>query len=422
MRRIHRRAPGTPRLAVVLALLLALGALVPAFGRGAAAQDQVTVRLTGWTATQEEDDLLLQVINDFQAKFPNIKVAYEPVPAEYATKLQTDLAAGNVADVFYVDSLLAPDLMASNVLLPLDDYMAKAGVKAEDFYPGLISAFQLDGKTYGLPKDFSTLAMVYDQEAFTAAGIEAAPTTWDELRDAAQKLKDEFGGPRVVIPPDIARELAFHYQAGARVINEEGTEIVLNSEQGQQALDFYYGLYRDELATTPADSGAQWSGDALAKDLGDLVFEGNWVFPFLKENAPDLKFGIAEMPAGPGGKATLAFTVCYCVFQGTEQPDAAWELVNFLTGPEGMAKWTSLGLAMPARPGLSGAWLAQYQEREPFLIAGDYARPWQLGPGGQRFYEDANAEMQNLFAGQIEPAEALANMQARAEETIKLGQ
>ena len=420
MKMPHERSGRKPRFAILLAALLAIGALVPTLGGGVAAQEQVEVRLTGWTSSPAEDQLLVQVIADFQAKFPNITVKYEPVPAQYPTKLQTDLAAGNVADVFYGDSMFVPDLIASNVLLPLDEQMAAAGVKPEDFYPGLIAAFQNDGKTYGLPKDFSTLAMVYDQDALTAAGVTAAPTTWDELRAAAQALKDEFGSPRIVIPADIARYFAFHYANGGRVISEDGASIVLDSPEGLAALDFYYGLYRDELATTHADAGAEWPGDALAKDLGDIVFEGNWVFPFLQENAPDLKFGIAEMPAGAAGKSTLAFTVCYCIFQGTEQPEAAFELVNYLTGPEGMAKWTSLGLAMPARPGLAEAWLAEFPEREPFLLGGEYAQPWQLGPGGQRFYEDANAEMQNLFAGQIEPAEALTNMQGHAEEKIKL--
>jgi multiple sugar transport system substrate-binding protein len=91
-----------------------------------------------------------------------------------------------------------------------------------------------------------------------------------------------------------------------------------------------------------------------------------------------------------------------------------------LTGEEGMGKWTSLGLAMPARPALADAWLQQFPEREPFLISGDYARGWQLGPGGQAFYNDASAELQGLFAGTIDVAEALANMQAAAEARITL--
>ena len=49
--------------------------------------------------------------------------------------------ATGTADVFYVDSLLAPDLSRLGVLLPLAEPMADAGVRTEDFYTGLIEAF-----------------------------------------------------------------------------------------------------------------------------------------------------------------------------------------------------------------------------------------------------------------------------------------
>lgn len=389
--------------------------------RIARAQDATTVRLTGWTASPEEDRLLVQVLQDFEAANPSVKVDYQPVPAEYATKLQTDIAAGSVADVFYVDSLLAPDLMSREVLLPLDDHMAQAEVAAEDFYPGLIQAFQYNGMTYGLPKDWSSLAMVYNQTAFEAAGIEAPPTTWDELRQAGEKLTEATGEARINIPPDFARYIAFLYAAGGRVISEDGSEIVLGSEEAQAGLDFYYGLYADGLASMPADVGASWPGDAFAKQFADVVFEGNWMFPHLQSNAPDLPFGVAEMPEGPGGKATMAFTVSYSAFTGTDVPDAAWTLINYLTGPDGMAKWTSLGLAMPARPGLAADWVSQYPEREPFLVAGDYARPWALGPGGQGFYVEASAVLQGLFAGTLDTGEAISQMAAAAQDKIQLG-
>jgi multiple sugar transport system substrate-binding protein len=389
--------------------------------RSASAQDQTTVRLSGWSASPEENELLTQVIETFMEQNPAISVDYQLVTGDYAAKLQTDIAAGTVADVFYVDSLMAPDLMSRAVLLPFDDFMAASDQTADQYYPGLIEAFQFQGVTYGLPKDWSSLAMVYNQQALTDAGISAAPTTWEELTAAAQTLKDSTGEPRVMIPPDFARYLAFHYAAGAEVISEDGTEIVIDSPEGQEALDFYYGLYRDELAITPADAGAEWPGDGLAKGLSDIVFEGNWVFPFLQTNAPDLDFGISVMPTGPGGQATLGFTVSYSIFGQTEVADAAWEVVRYLTGPDGMGQWTSLGLAMPSRPDLEATWLEQFPERQPFLDEGAYARGWGFGPGGQQFYGDAGAILEGLFAGEEDVAQALADLQAAAEANIQLG-
>jgi multiple sugar transport system substrate-binding protein len=149
------------------------------------------------------------------------------------------------------------------------------------------------------------------------------------------------------------------------------------------------------------------------------VFEGNWMFPFLKMNAPDLNYGIAELPAGPKGKGTFAFTVSYSINARTQQKDAAWFLVNYLTGPEGMQKWTSLGLAMPSRRSLEAEWIATFKDREPYLKAGAYAQPWQLGPGGQELVDKvANPDLQAVFAARMSPSDALADIERRGNAIL----
>jgi len=142
-RKISTRA----RVTAVPAAALALAAPT-IIKRSASAQGQTTVRLTGWSSSPEEDKLLGQVVDGYNSSQSAVKVDYQLVTGDYAAKLQTDIAAGTVADVFYVDSLPAQDLMSRAVLLPLDDRMAAAGVKAEDFYPGLIKAFQFQGTTF----------------------------------------------------------------------------------------------------------------------------------------------------------------------------------------------------------------------------------------------------------------------------------
>jgi multiple sugar transport system substrate-binding protein len=417
---LERRFSNRARIRAIPAAAAAL--VAPAIlRRSVSAQDKTTVRVTGWTSSDAEQKNFQQILDDFSSQNPDIDLKYEPIPSDYPTKMQTDMAAGTVADVFYVDSSVAPDWMASGQLRELDADMQASGVSTDDFYPGLIQAFQLDGKTYGLPKDFSTLAMVYDKKAFTDAGIANPPANWDEIKTVAKTLKDSTGQPPIVIPADIAREFAFLYAAGGSLFSADGSQITLDTPESQAALDFYYGLYKDGLAATPADAGAEWPGDALAKGLASIVFEGNWVFPFLKENAPDLQFGIAEMPEGPKGKATLAFTVSFSEFVDTKVPDQAWKLTNYLTGPDGMAKWVSLGLAMPTRKALSDAWIKQFPERQPFLAGGDYAHGWQLGVGGNAFINDANAELQGLFAGQQDVATTLQKMQKAAEARIQVG-
>lgn len=383
-----------------------------------AAQASGEVRLSGPTASPEEEDLLRQVLDTFATQFPDVKVNYQPVPADYLVKLQTDIAAGNAADVFYIKNEFSQDFMSRDVLLAIDDYMAADNVNPADFYESLLNAFKWQEKTYGLPKDWSPLGMVYDTEALQNAGVEP-PTTWDELKSAAKAITDASGQPAIVLDAALDRFIMFLYQAGGNVTNADVTQITLDQPPAKDALDMYYGLYSDGLSASSADVGAQWPGDAFAQGLASIVFEGNWMFPFLKTNAPDKKYGIAELPAGTQ-KGTPAFTNSYSIFKGSKNPDAAWVLVNYLTGPEGMATWTSLGLAMPARPGLAEDWLKQYPDRKPYLDSGEYATAVQYGPGGQKFNDDANAVLQLLYAGQVDTAEAQTQLTDAATNDLTL--
>src|SRR5678815_376181 len=122
--------------------------------------------------------------------------------------------------------------------------------------------------------------------------------------------------------------------------------MTINIPEALEALNFYVGLVRDGFAAQPSDLDSGWPGEAFGKGRAAMTIEGNWIVPFLHDQFPDLNYGISELPAGPAGQATMAFTVCYAVPADAAHPEASLKLVDYLTGAEGMKTWTDLGLAM----------------------------------------------------------------------------
>lgn len=415
---------------------LAAARMAPAFAQGAtpaatpsaspvAFQSAIAERASGevrlTTAGNDiEQGIVQQQVDGFTTLYPNITVKYEPVPAEYLTKIQTDIAAGTVADVFIVQNEFAQDFMSRDVLLPIDEYIAEDGVSKDTFYAPLIDAYTWQGALYGLLKDWSPIGNVYDPTVFESASLQP-PTTWDELRTVLSTLKDSTGTPALALDPSFDRFVMFLYQAGGNITNEDVTEITLGSTEATEALEYYYGLYKDGLSTTSVDIGAGWPGDAFVQGLSSLVFEGNWMFPELNDKAPDKTFAVAELPAGPAGKGTPAFTQAFSIFKGSQNPEAAFALVNYLSSAEGASVAMPRGLAIPAVRSLEGSFLEMFPERAPYLAAGEYATAVQYGPGGQQFATDANAALQSLFAGQIDTAEAQAQIVTAAESNITFG-
>ena len=133
-------------------------------------ESPVTITLSGWQSNPNEKKLLEQVIQVFEAQNPTIKVKYEVINSEYMDVIKTRLIGDVAPDVFYLDALEAPALMKYNVLEPLDAYITSA-FKLDDFEPSMLKAFKHNGRLYGLPKDFSTLALIYNKKAFAVAKI-----------------------------------------------------------------------------------------------------------------------------------------------------------------------------------------------------------------------------------------------------------
>ncbi|MDL5054962.1 extracellular solute-binding protein [Oscillatoria laete-virens NRMC-F 0139] len=296
----------------------------------------------------------------------------------------------------------------------------------------LIDVFTIDGTLYCPPKDFSTMALQYNRDLFDAAGIEypTADWTWDDLRAAAEATSAATPGiVGLVTPPNLERWLPFLYQAGGALFDDEGN-FVFDSDATREALGLYIGMVNDGIAGPPSAVDAGWGGEAFGEGRAAMAMEGNWVIQFLLENYPELNWGVTELPAGPAGKATMAFTVCYGVAADNDHPEESWALVNFLTGPQGaqFVAESSFG-PMPARPEAAEAYLETWVPRaegtsfnpadvQAFVAGGDYAYRWQLPVGFQQFTDAFNAALQQAFDGQASVDDVIFEASLVAEELL----
>lgn len=402
--------------------LLALAALVVSGAGAALARQETTLTLMGWSSSQAEDAALAQQVAAFEEAYPDIAVDVNLVP-DYDTTLQTTFASGDPPDVFYIDSSRLPDLVEAGVV----DIGGDKIQDPEGFYESLVNVFTYNDEFVCPPKDFSTLTLQYNKDMFDAAGLEY-PTddwTWDDLRAAAEALTgtNEEGQQvlGLVMNPELARWLPFLYQAGGSVLNEDWTEVTLDSEEAREAFDFYVGLAQDGFAGTASDVDAGWAGEAFGLGRAAMTMEGNWVITALLEQYPGINWGVVQLPAHPnGGEATMAFTVCYGVAANSNNPEEAWTLVNYLTGEEGGQLVAEAGFGpMPPREALADAWLAaRGEEFQPFLDAAEFAYPWSFPVGFGDAIDAFNAGMQLAFQGQATADDVIFETAAVAEEVL----
>ncbi|WP_374711590.1 ABC transporter substrate-binding protein [Symbiobacterium terraclitae] len=380
--------------------------------------EQVTLRLTGWASSPAETEIVNKLLEGFSEKYPNITVKYEVVNADYDKKIQADAVANTIADVFYVDVFWAPDWINKGLAIPLDEYIKAEGVNLAEFEPSLLKGFQWDGKTYGLPKGYSTLGLFYNKKMLDEAGV-AVPTTWDELREAARALtKGDVKG--LSLSADHARFVPFIYMAGGQLFNEAKTEAYFNSPEAVAAAEFYTGLItKDKVADTPAGLGAGWAGDAFAQEKAAMVLEGHWMIPFLAEY-PNVEYGVAELPAGPAGKSNFVFTVAYAVSKSSKHPAEAFKLVDYLTSDEAQRQMVQLGLELPSRTAVASDPFFEGKDDRAALIAGvKYAQPFQYTANQAPYVDEFGKALENMILNGKDPKSELDRVQAKFEEVIK---
>jgi len=412
------------RLGVALtSLVLVVGVTASATqGRtygGAAPQAQEVkgnLVLAHWSSSPVETALLDQVLAKFRQKYPTIKVKRQ-VLDPYAEGMLARFASRKPPDVFYVDSNVAPDWIRQGVLETLNDEIAKYKFSTKPFFPRLLSAFTSKGKIYGFPKDWSPLAMETNNAMFTKAGARI-PTNWTTLRSAAQSLRSSDavpGGRPICLSPGWDRLLAFVYQNGGSFLNAAKTKATVNTPAVKGAVNYYVGLVKSGLAGTPAQLGVGWCGEALGKEKAAIIFEGNWVIPFMRESFPNVRYRVNPM-VGNKQKGNLAFTVSYSIAKDSKQKAAAWTLLVFLTGRDGMKTWTSKGLALPSRSDVQPV-----AGRQALLQAAPSARPWQFAPGFAKVMTVAGNELTAVFEGKQTVDAMLAKIQAEATRTLRRG-
>ncbi len=310
----------------------------------------VTVKFASWVGEQEG---MQKLAEQFQELHPNITIDFQDTPAEEITdKLLTQVAGGTAPDVAYLDQSVVVDFASRNALVNLEDYIAKSkAVKKDDYVAAWRDAASYQGDMYGLPFDGESTGLFYRTDLFEAAGITAPPKTWDEFQAAAEKLtnKDEKKYGFILFAPEAAYYwYPWLWQAGGRLLSEDGQQIAFNNEEGKRAADFYVGL-RDYAPEDFYNSNSYDGRVAFANGTVAMYVAGAWFAGTLRSEFPDIdgKWASAPLPQDKQCATTIAGDTLV-VFDQSKNKEAAWKWIEFLSAPQNMAAWN---LGTPDNPG-----------------------------------------------------------------------
>ena len=306
-----------------------------------------TAILSGWQSSPAEGNALTQTLLSFQSAYPNVKVDYQPLGGDYAAGMAAKFASGDVPDVFYVDAGYAQQWIDQGYLAPLDDYIAKSGF---DTSP-VLRRLRLDLQGHRRQDLRPAQGRQHDRAWPTTRDlVPTPPKTMDELVTLATVAQGQGRPQGAAVPEPGPRPRArLPLRAGRlAAVRRRQDRADRHADASKTAVQWYMDLFKNGLGMSAADLGDDWCGTSLGKKHAAIIFEGGWLDPAMTSTYPDVKYAWAAMPTGSSGSpVTISYTVSYSIGADSKNKDQGWVLLSYLTGVDGMTKWTA-GRRRPA--------------------------------------------------------------------------
>ncbi|XVQ82091.1 ABC transporter substrate-binding protein [Microbispora siamensis] len=412
----------------------------------------VTLRYAMWDEVQKPP--IEQSIREFEKAHPNIKVQIELNNwNDYWSKLQTQLAGRSAPDVFWDHVSYFPKFSKEGVLTDLAPLIAQDKVDTSIYDPKLAEGWKVDGKVYGLPKDWDTIGLFYSAKALKDAGLTPADLdglTWNPADGGTfvktlQKLTVDENGkhagepgfdPKKVKQYGLAMQAPtgqqdwwnFALQNGCKLQDKPWGRWTIDQPACVQAIQFVQDLRLKYHVAVPATVTNPPNGPSLDQVVGRgeaaTAMDGSWMLRAFDTALPNGGFGVADLPAGPVGKGSVYNGLTEAVYAGTKHPKEAWELLKWLISERHQKAVAQAGAVWPGIPSLNDvfaeAWKAKGVDVTGFKKAAEgTTMGYPLTEAADVYNVKALDIFNQVWLGQLPPQDAAQKITTEANAAIK---
>ncbi|MBU2025971.1 MAG: extracellular solute-binding protein [Patescibacteria group bacterium] len=450
--------------------ILLISALIPfIWGCGLRKKPAAQVEPLEMWGVWDDSDVIQNFISQYKEQNEHIKdIKYRKFTYdEYENELIKALAAGRGPDIFQVHhSWLAryQDLMLS-LEQAQEIYNQAASEKSGCDKPPLIEEpllterqykeafvdvahddFVKNQQIYGIPLTIDTLALFYNQDLFSGAGIPLPPGTWEDFEKDVRLLtqKDQYNtitqsGAAIGAASNVNRAgdilALMMMQLGCPMTDPENfssqiTQRTTRPEDSgqsqlytpaQQALDFYSSFANGQNPNYTWNSSLHNSVDSFQEGRVAMLLNYTYAYSTIKSKAPKLNFKITPAPQFQG--ATSQNKIAYANYWGyavskksaqiKNKPVEAWKFLLFLGAKEQVQGYAD----KTQRPASRRDVLAEQKKQPDMGVFADQAliaKSWYQPNEGQ-IDQIFNQNIQAVYLGQKTTEQAIQEINAKID-------
>jgi multiple sugar transport system substrate-binding protein len=361
------------RFSLVFVLMIILMLLVTSVQ----AQDVVTIRYSLWDTNQLPP---YQACADlFHEQNPGIQVTVEQLGwDDYWTAISTGFISGDAPDVFTNHLAKYPEFVALEQLVDIQPMVERDGVATDIYYPGLAELWTREGARYGLPKDWDTVAVIYNAELLEAAGVDPAimqEWTWNPedggtFQETIAQLTIDGNGNNGLSPdfdPTTVTQYGYAGNGMGGPYGQTEWSWLTNTtgwmhNNGVWGNEYYYDdprfissiqwladLWLVHGFAAPLEAQTSLGRPALfqAGNVG-LIVDGSWMIGTYLSSEFEVGFG--RLPIGPEGRRSMFNGLADSIWVGTQHLEESWAWVKFTGSAECQNIVGESGVVFPAIP------------------------------------------------------------------------
>ena len=324
-------------------------------------QEAVTITYANFNASGSNEETLQKMYEAFHEEYPNITVNIETIGYDdYFTQMQTRVAGGTAPDCYELNIENFAAYANKGALAEL------TGIDSSGYDETALSAFNVDGKQYGVPGNFSNVVLIYNKDLFDQAQIDYPNDdwTWDDALKAAEAIRALDENTYGIYQPITFNEFfKVAAQYGGSILNEDKTAFTINSPENLTAAEMMINKVTEtNVQPNEEQMGGMGDWDMFMSGRLGMIPTGIWAFQTFTENC-DFAWDIAVEP-GSTQKATHFFSNCVVMNPETEHPEEVAEWLAWLTSSTESADIRlAAGWDLPALKDLNA--LSSYLEITP---------------------------------------------------------